>query len=489
MGHIAALSRPAIVPPLPVELWAQITDLCSYTTRVSLASVSRMHRALALPLVFGSLDFTIPRVKTAHGEPYSLIKARRLQEYLRLDDFFRYVVQGETPILHSLRRLSVRPLIKDPSLAPVDGKASSLVTFRWDSRVVPFPNSLGQALVLGAPQLRCLGVRAPVSGHDLDFSPLTKLQQVAIVLTTGVRFDTQLRSMGALLLLSNITELQIPHAVLETTLRSDPDAAIFQPTLRHLRIRLTPGTALIRTNALQSIRSLHLEGFGDAFAAFWSREPVLPELRFLTLHFAKRTSVQDETEMVAAIVTALAGLARSIERFKITDPSGNLKLGFFVFHNFRRFSNLKVFAIAAKSMAYKYVKDLADALPPTVSTVSICIGNMSEEPEVYFQLFLPVREQLRVLHIHCLTRAGNARDKQGSTSAQRADCAREAAENVLLDFTRLEAIGTHDYFFEVPRIQGVRIPGPLPLLSLRWRESIFDTTDAEWAFDSGSDVD
>ena len=108
---------------------------------------------------------------------------------------------------------------------------------------------------------------------------------------------------------------------------------------------------------------------------------------------------------------------------------------------------------------------------------------------MYFQLFLPVREQLRVLHIHCLTRAGNARDKQGSTSAQRADSAREAAEKVLLDFTKLEAIGTQDYFFEVPRIQGARVPGPLPLLSLRWRESIFDTTDAEWAFDSGSDAD
>ena len=102
-------------------------------------------------------------------------------------------------------------------------------------------------------------------------------------------------------------------------------------------------------------------------------------------------------------------------------------------------------------------------------------------------MFLPLREQLRVLHIHCLTRAGNTRDHQGSTSG--ADGARAAAEKVLLDFTRLDAIGTEGYFFEVTRLQGARVPGPLPLLSLRWRESVLDTNDAEWAFDSGLDAE
>ena len=103
-------------------------------------------------------------------------------------------------------------------------------------------------------------------------------------------------------------------------------------------------------------------------------------------------------------------------------------------------------------------------------------------------MFVPLREQLRVLHIHCLTRAGKARDKRGSSSAWRVDSARAAAEKVQLDFPRLDAIGTEGYFFEVPRLHGARVPGPLPLLSLRWRESVFDTTDAEWAFASGLDA-
>ena len=108
---------------------------------------------------------------------------------------------------------------------------------------------------------------------------------------------------------------------------------------------------------------------------------------------------------------------------------------------------------------------------------------------MYFQLFLPLREQLTALHIHCLTHVGKAKEKRGSTSAQRADSARVAAEKVLLDFPRLDAIGAEGYFFEVPRLQGARVPGPLPLLSLRWRERVFDTTDAEWAFDSGLDAE
>ncbi|KAF7977379.1 hypothetical protein HWV62_3987 [Athelia sp. TMB] len=370
-------------------------------------------------------------------------------------------------------------------LSNVISNASSLVTFRWDSDVVAFPDALGKALVLGAPQLRCLIIRAPGAGHELDFSHLKKLQEVAIILEAGVRFSAQIRSMKSLLLLPNITELQIPSAVLDTALQTHTFQ--FQPTLQHVCIKLTPYTAPLRIDSLQNIHSLHLQGSGDALLAFWARMLAVPVLRFLTLQYDQWPRTPTGIMVDAEIIAALAVGARAIERLKITDRRGTPQLGCFVFHNLRLFTNLRVLAVAAKSIACIYVEDLVELLPGTVSVVSICIGDMSAAPEDYFQLFLPLREQLRMLHIHCVARAKNARDQKGSTATRRADSARAAAEKVLLDFTKLDAIGTEGYFFEVPRLHGARVPGPLPLLPLRWRESIFDTTDAEWAFDSGLD--
>ncbi|KZP13558.1 hypothetical protein FIBSPDRAFT_131716 [Athelia psychrophila] len=391
--HLAA---PAI-PSLPVELWADITRHCVHSACLSLSHVSRMHRALAAPVVFESLNFTIPLAKTEHGEPYSAIKTKRLQEYTRLADDLRDVCEGGnntnttgTMIILAVRRLSIRLLIRDPvamaaltdRFADVIFRASSLVAFRWDSAVASFPHVLGQALVSGAPQLRCLGVRAPMSEHDLDLSGLRNLQQVAVILTKGID-GMQLSNLRQMLQCPGITEVQVPALVFDSALDRNRTTNLLDPGLRHIRIHLTGATENIRNlhrHALEHIRSLHLEGLGAAFQAFWSREPVMPHLRFLTLHFTARTPLDSESELMVTLVTALLALTRPIERFKISDPSGDLKLGFFVFNNFRRFANLRVFAIAAKKIPYKYIKDLAAALPLTVSTVSIRIGCMTEEP-------------------------------------------------------------------------------------------------------------
>ncbi|KAF7982721.1 hypothetical protein HWV62_26580 [Athelia sp. TMB] len=457
-----------------------------------------------------------PETTTEHREPGSAIQAERLQEYLRLDHFLKNIAEGRTLNPCSMRRLSVRPLIKDSAWVPEDGPTpvssihqppaprdevsypnlrdrlcdvifhtSSLVTFRWDSNFVAFPDALGKALVLGAPQLLCLSIKAPGSGHELDFLPLKKLQQVSIILETGVRFSAQIRSMKSLLLLPNIAELQIPSAVLDTALQTH--AFQFQPTLQHVCIKLTPYTAPLHIDALQNIHSLHLQGSGDALLAFWARLPAVPVMRFFTLQYDQWPHTPTEIVVDAQIIIALAACAPVIERLKITDQRGTPQLGCFVFHDLQLFTNLRVLAVAVKSMACDYVEDLVESLPGTVSMVSICVGDMSAAPEDYFQLFLTLREQLRMLRIHCVTRAKNARDQKGSTATRRADSARAAAEKVLLDFTKLDAIGTEGYIFEVPRVHGARVPGPLPLLPLRWRESVFDTTDAEWALDSGLD--
>ena len=204
--------RTAALPALPVELWAYIVNLSSHLVCLKISRVSRLHRALTLPVLFESLNLTVPRVTIEQGESGSDKEAKRLQEYLRLYGFLKKVATGGTPILRSLRRLSIHPLVEDPAWELVNGKrlqifiagrvdrlkrlapitaalinrspapgdpvsaetypklrdrlsdvifnASSLVTFRWNSNVVPFPNTLGQALVLGAPQLQCLYIRS-----------------------------------------------------------------------------------------------------------------------------------------------------------------------------------------------------------------------------------------------------------------------------------------------------------------------------------------
>ncbi|KAF7982722.1 hypothetical protein HWV62_26582 [Athelia sp. TMB] len=524
MREIAA--RPGVadlmLPTLPVELWAYIVKLSSYSVCLKISRVSRLHRVLALPAIFKSLNIAESWVTPLHGESESDLEAKRTREYLRLDEFLQKVATGDIQINRFLRRLSVRPVIKHPAWAPVNApissvnsssalggpvsaetypnlrdrlsdvifNTSSLVTFRWNSRIVPFPNELGQALVLGAPQLQCLDIRAPGFEHDLEFSPLTQLQQVTIILTTGVCDAAQLRSMGALLQLSSITELQIPTAVPDSVLARGLNTNLIQPTLRHLRVQVTPSTLLLN---MQHLHSLHLQGSGNPLQVLWLGGRVMSALRFLTLIFVPLQAGPSDYAFLT--ITVLGETVQALERLKIADLSGILPLSgtpplnIPIFACFHRLAHLRVFAMAVKSMEWNHAKDLVEHLPETVSTVSLRIGNMSEEPEVYFQLFLPLRERLRALDIHCLTRAENASDKRDDTYAQREASARTAAEEVLLHFTKLDAIGTEGYFFEVPRLHGARVPGPLPLLPLRWRESVFDATDAEWAFESALDAE
>ena len=115
-------ARNAAFPSLPVELWNQIVNISSYSACLSIGSVSRLHHALALPMILESLNLTVPRVTIGHGESDSDLEAKRFQEYLRLDDFLKNVAEGGIPILRSLRRLSVLPLVEDPVWAFVDGK-------------------------------------------------------------------------------------------------------------------------------------------------------------------------------------------------------------------------------------------------------------------------------------------------------------------------------------------------------------------------------
>ncbi|KAF7982720.1 hypothetical protein HWV62_26578 [Athelia sp. TMB] len=496
-------ARTAVLPTLPVELWAYIVDLSSYSMRLEISRVSRLHRELALPTLLKSLNLTVPRIAIGHDGSDSDITGERLKEYLMLDHFLKNIAAGGIRLLRSLKQLSVFPRIQDSAWTLVDGpaypnlrsrlsdvifNAPSLVTFRWNSNAVHFPYALGQALVLGAPQLRCLSIRTPGLGHDLELSPLTQLQQVTIILTNGVHYNAHLRSMGTLLFLPNITELQIPTAVLDSVLETNREANIIKPTLRHLRMHITLSTVFMRSHTLQHIQSLHLQGSSDALYIFLARQQLVPALRFITLRFVPRLYRSNEPHVAATVVIALMRCAPALERLKIANIGGILNFGFSFFRALHRFAHLRVLAMAVKSMACNHMKDLVAALPVTVSTVLICIGNTNEEPEVYFRLFLPAREQLRMLHLHCLTRTGNAKDKQDITSAQRVVSARAAAEKLLADFPKLEAIGTHGYLFEVPRLRGVRVLKQLPILSLRRPDSIFDETDVEWAVHSGSDL-
>lgn len=213
---------------------------------------------------------------------------------------------------------------------------------------------------------------------------MRNLRQVAIILTNGINGLNQLYNLRNLLQAPGITELQVPavvfdNAIVDYSLNQNDEAKILSPGIHHIRIHLIAHIRGLDRLAFENIRSLHLEGHGPAIQAFWSLEPVIPDLRFLTLHFTKRMPLANENDLIVTVVTSLASLAQPIERFKINDPSGDLKLGFFVFHNFRRFENLRVFAIAAKTIPYKYVKDLVAALPLTVTTISIRIGCMKEE--------------------------------------------------------------------------------------------------------------
>ena len=121
----------AAFPSLPVELWAYILDLSSYPECLSLSSVSRLHRALAFPVIFESLNLTVPEVTTELREPDSTIQAERLQGYLRLDYFLTNIVEGRTPIPYSMKRLSVRPLIKDHAWVPEEGKQIAKLRRYW----------------------------------------------------------------------------------------------------------------------------------------------------------------------------------------------------------------------------------------------------------------------------------------------------------------------------------------------------------------------
>ncbi|KAF7977378.1 hypothetical protein HWV62_3985 [Athelia sp. TMB] len=471
--------------------------------RLEISRVSRLHRELALPTLLKSLNLTVPRIAIGHDESDRDITAKRLKEYLMLDHFLKNIAVGGLRLLRSLKQLSVFPLIQDSAwtladepaypnlrdrLSDVIFNASSLVTFRWNSNTVHFPYALGQALVLGAPQLRCLSVRTPGLGHDLELSPLTQLQQVTIILTNGVHDNAHLRSMGTLLFHPNITELQIPTAVLDSVLETDREANIIKPTLRHLRMHITLSTGLMRSHTLQHIQSLHLRDSSGALYVFLARQQLFPALRFITLLFVQQLYGFNEPYIAATVLIALVHCAPALERLKIGNISGILNFDFSFFQALHSFANLRVLAISMKSMTCNDMRDLVAALPVTVSTVLIRFGNMNEEPEVYFRLFLPAREQLRMLHMQCLTRTGNAKDKQDITSAQRVVSARASAEKVLTDFPKLEAIGIHGYLFEVPKLRGVRVPKQLPILSLRRPDSIFDETDVEWAVHSGSDL-
>lgn len=233
------------------------------------------------------------------------------------------------------------------------------------------------------------------------------LRQVAIILTNGINGLKQLDNLRDLLQAPGITELQVPavvfdNAIVAHSLNQNHEANILDPGIHHIRIHFIAHIRGLGRLAFANIRSLHLEGLGPAIQAFWSLEPVIPDLRFLTLHFTKRMPLVSENDLIVTVVTSLASLARPIERFKINDPSGDLKLGFFIFHNFRWFANLRVFAIAAKTIPYNYVKDLAAALPLTVTTISIRIGCMKEEDvRIYLLTFFTFNLQYTNIYNRC----------------------------------------------------------------------------------------
>ena len=176
--------------------------------------------------------------------------------------------------------------------------------------------------------------------------------------------------MGTLFLLSSITELQIPTAVLDSLLEHDRDTNIIQPTLRHLRMQPTMGTIFMGMHALRHIYSLHLQGFGDALQTLWLGGRIVPALRFLTLQFVPPPQAEPP-DFALLTVAMIAECTHALERLKIADLSGILPLGTLVFRCLHRFAHLRVFAITVKSMEYSNVKDLVAALPDTVDRKSV----------------------------------------------------------------------------------------------------------------------